>query len=755
MRVSLSVIALTLLFAAGLSHAKQNAQAPLPLIPAPATLERSPGAFTLRRDAPVVVRGDMAQALDAAQYFVELADATHGLHLALRPQEGAAEDGIEFTLDPDFPVGDDHSGEGYVLTVGAHGIRVVARSAHGLFYGGITLWQLLDAGGDHLPLQVPRVAITDHPRFAWRGLMLDSCRHMQSVEEIERLLDQMARHKLNVLHWHLTDDQGWRIEIKKYPKLTELGAWRTPATVHGTPPRYGGYYTQQQIRAIVAYAAARAITVVPEIEMPGHAQAAIAAYPEFGVTGARPPVSPDWGVHTYLYNVDDKTFAFLEDVLTEVMELFPSPYIHVGGDEAAKDQWQASPQVQQRMRDLGLADEAKLQGWFSARIEKFLAEHGRKMIGWDEILEGGVPPRATVMSWRGEQGGVDAAKSGHDVIMSPSPLMYFDHFQSALHDEPPGRPAVVSLQDVYAYEPVPHELEAAHAKHVLGAQANLWTEYMDTSARLEHAAFPRAAALAEVLWSPPQRRDWRDFLARLPAQIERYRAAHIAFADSAFAADFKAHAGSGSVQVEISDQAGFGQIRYASAGTVGATSAAYAKPVPLGADGRIVAATYAGAQALAAPREFRAPQLSRRDSDALASCVPGGGLDLRLPGPPAGEGVYRVNLFDPCWIYPAVDLGTMRNARVSLAALPYNFQLWKDIKNVATREPAGHLQVRIDGCSGKTVADLSARDTLGADERGTVTVQLPQGSGAHDLCFVLTRGLTDPLWVIGEIELER
>src|SRR6185312_8925842 len=323
------------------------------------------------------------------------------------------------------------------LSASPRGVRLVARTPHGLFNGSMTLWQLL-ATDPEKPLRVPRVAIADHPRFAWRGLMLDSARHLQSLDEIKRLLDQMAEHKLDVLHWHLTDDQGWRIEIRKYPKLTEVGAWRTPATVHGTPPRYGGFYTQAQIRAIVAYAAERFITVVPEIEMPGHAQAAIAAYPEFGVTGAAPPVSPDWGVHTYLYNVDEKTFGFLEDVLGEVMDLFPSPYIHVGGDEAAKDQWQSSPTVQQRMRELGVKDEAALQGYFTARIEKFLAAHGRKLIGWDEILEGGVPPRATVMSWRGNAGGIAAAQGGHDVVMSPSPPMYFDHVQSTRDDEPPG-----------------------------------------------------------------------------------------------------------------------------------------------------------------------------------------------------------------------------------------------------------------------------------------------------------------------------
>ena len=665
--------------------------APLPLLPLPANLARSPGYFTLRRGAKLILRSDNAEALGVAKYFVGLADSSYGAHLDLQPhtRAGATDDAIVFVLDPNFLVSGDAGGEGYELSVSARGIRLVARTPQGLFRGSVTLWQLLGTEGAAAPLRVPNVAIADHARFAWRGLMLDSSRHMQTPDEIKRLLEQMALHKLNVLHWHLTDDQGWRIQINKYPKLTEVGAWRKRASIGGDAPRYGGFYTQQQIRDIVAYAALRYITIVPEIEMPGHAQAAIAAYPQLGTDPDKaPPVSPDWGVHTYLYNVDDATFTFIEDVLGEVMQLFPGSYIHVGGDEAAKDQWQASARVQQRMRELDIKGEAVLQGWFTARIEKFLSAHGRRLIGWDEILEGSVPPSATVMSWHGSKGAVEAARGGHDVVLAPSPVLYFDHVQSKRHDEPPGRPDVVSLADVYAFEAAPAELDAAQARHVLGAQGNLWSEYLDTDARLEHAAFPRSAALAEALWTPAARRQWADFRQRMPAQMARYRAFGIAAAQSEFSAAPVAEAG-------------------------------------------------------------------RRSSDELLPCNPGKGLALRLPGPARNgkDGVYNVDIFDPCWIYPDVDLDATQALAIDAAQLPYNFQLWKDAKNVVARAPAGQLQAHLDRCDGKVVASLQWR----GDAQHIASIELPlrDRHGVHDVCLISTRGVADPIWAIDSVRLRQ
>jgi hexosaminidase len=733
----------------------------LPLIPAPVSVSRSPGYFTLRRGAPLVLRADNAQALGVARYFITLVDETSQLHLDLRPHGGSANDAIEFVLDPRFVVSGDSIGEGYELVSSPHGIRLTARTSSGLFYGSITLWQLLAAGGGEAPLHVPRVAISDYPRFAWRGLMLDSARHFQSPDCIRRLLDQMAQHKLNVLHWHLTDDQGWRIEIRKYPKLTEIGAFRTPAAVAGTPERYGGYYTQDDIRAIVRYASERFITIVPEIEMPGHAQAAIAAYPQFGVTGARPPVSHDWGVHAWLFNVDEATFAFLDDVLGEVMDLFPGTYIHVGGDEAAKGQWQASPHLQQRMHELGVADENALQGYFTGRIEKFLAAHGRKLIGWDEILAGGVPARATVMSWRGTAGGIEAARKGHDVVMAPSPLMYFDHYQSALHDEPPGRPEIVSLADVYAYEPVPRELDAAQAAHVLGAQAALWSEYLDSRQRMEHAAFPRAAALAEVLWSPPARRNWADFLARLPAQFARYRAADIAFADSVLAPDIRVHpdAAANHARVEIVNQSNYGEIRYALNGSSpGPDSPVYESQLSVPLPSTLSATTFADDVALAGrSRNLDSASLLRMNSDELPACSPDA-LILRLPGPSTdGERtVYRVDIFDPCWIYPRVNLDAVQAVTVTAAERPYNFQLAKDVSRIVKRaslSSGDELQVHLDRCDGEVLAAIPLRNA--ADKHGIARLQaqLPRHAGTHDLCFAFARAAPDPLWMIDTIQL--
>ena len=658
---------------------------PLPLIPLPASSTPTPGWLALHEGMPLIVRAHGESGQNEARYFADLVQRTHGLHLDVRSDAEAPSGAIVFEIAANAQgAAADEDDEAYRLDVDPSGVHAQASSAHGLFDAAITLWQLLDAATDAAHLALPYVHVQDQPRFRWRGLMLDSARHFQTPDEIERVLEQMAQLKLDVLHWHLTDDQGWRIEIKKYPRLTQIGAWRTEAAVGGRGARYGGFYTQAQIREIVAYAAARHITVMPEIEMPGHAQAAIAAYPALGVGGRRPAVSHDWGVHTYLYNVDERTFMFLENVLGEVLELFPSHYIHVGGDEAAKDQWHASATVQQRRRALGIADDAKLQGWFTARIERWLAARGRTLVGWDEILEGGVPPRAVVMSWRGTEGGIAAARAGHDVIMAPSPQLYFDHVQSTRPDEPPGRPEPVTLADVYAFEPVAKELDADAAQHVLGAQANLWSEYLDTPGRLEHAAFPRAAALAEALWSPRAARRWDDFRARLPAQMQRYRRADIAAADSEIAAPWVASPDS-------------------------------------------------------------------RSSDELKPCKDGG-LALRLPGPAFDEhpGVYRVDLFDPCWIDPRVDLTVSRRLQFVVAALPYNFQLWHDAKNVLQRPPGAHLQIRLDGCDGALLADLDFSRSHEAPVQRIGFALRAQG-GTHDICLRLTRTAAEPLWALGQV----
>jgi hexosaminidase len=372
------------------------------------------------------------------------------------------------------------------------------------------------------------------PRFPWRGAHLDVGRHFFNADFVKKYIDIIALHKMNVFHWHLTDDQGWRIEIKKYPLLTEIGAWRDE-TVIGHPKagkepvkydgiKHGGFYTQDEIKEIIDYAADRYITIVPEIEMPGHAMAAIASYPELGCTGEKVKVRTTWGVSPYIYNVDDNTFKFLEDVLTEVIDLFPSEYIHIGGDEAVKDQWEESKKIQQQIKDLGLKDEHELQSYFIKRIEEFINNKGRKLIGWDEILEGGLAPNATVMSWRGVQGGIAAAREGHDVVMTPTTYCYLDYYQSKITDkEPLAIGGYLPLDIVYSYEPVPSELSTDEAKHILGAQANVWTEYIASPELVEYMLLPRMTALAELTWTPKEMKDLDDFKKRLETQVERYK----------------------------------------------------------------------------------------------------------------------------------------------------------------------------------------------------------------------------------------
>ena len=348
-------------------------------------------------------------------------------------------------------------------------------------------------------------------------------------EAVLKHIDLLAMHKLNVFHWHLTEDQGWRIEIKKYPRLTEVGAWRPdsmtlPLTRDASKRKFSGvphsgFYTQDDVREVVRYAADRHITVVPEIEMPGHALAAIAAYPHLGNTGKQLGVKTFWGIEEHVLGVGDDVFEFLQDVLEEVLALFPSRFIHIGGDEAPKKEWKANPAAQARMKEQDLKDEEELQSWFVRRIDTWLTERGRRLIGWDEILEGGLAPGAAVMSWRGEKGGIAAAKAGHDVVMAPEKPTYFDHDQSA--DEEPAVRGLNTLADVYAYEPVPAELNDKEAAHVLGAQGQLWTEYMPDPKRVEYMAWPRLSALSEVLWSPRETRDPAGFAARLETHLER------------------------------------------------------------------------------------------------------------------------------------------------------------------------------------------------------------------------------------------
>lgn len=502
------------------------------IIPLPVSMQVLKSHCTITPETKIVYPSGNEETKKIAEYLNQLIFKTAGFQLLLSESEKPTRNSIHLQIG-DFP---DIGREGYILNSGNKGIQINANEPNGLFYGVITLWQLFPTSITENTIPIPSVRITDMPRFTWRGAHLDVGRHFFDVDFIKKYIDVIALHKMNVFHWHLTEDQGWRIEIKKYPLLTEIGAWRDE-TVIGHPwrnrdkgpikydgIRHGGFYTQDEIKDIIKYAAERYITVVPEIEMPGHAQAAIASYTGLGCTGEKVKVRTIWGISPYIYNTEENTFKFLEDVLTEVIDLFPSEYIHIGGDEALKDQWKASKKIQKQIKDLGLKDEHELQSYFIKRIEKFINSKGRKLIGWDEILEGGLAPNATVMSWRGILGGVEAAKQGHDVVMTPTTHCYLDYYQSENTDkEPLAIGGYLPLDTVYNFEPVPAQLSTDEAKHILGAQGNVWTEFIATTDYLEYMLLPRLTAIAELTWTPKEMKNLEDFKKRLDIQIERYK----------------------------------------------------------------------------------------------------------------------------------------------------------------------------------------------------------------------------------------
>ncbi|MFD7918456.1 beta-N-acetylhexosaminidase [Streptomyces sp. NPDC059740] len=505
------------------------------LLPQPRTLTPLDGEPPFTLDARTALDAGPGTEDTAHWLRATLGDA---LRLPLPPAGPATPKARRLTLavDPALPEG------GYRLQVhGERGAELAGGDAAGVFHGAQTLRQLLGPQAHRRapirppgPLAVPAVTVEDAPRFGWRGLLLDVARHFLSKDAVLRYLDLMAAHKLNVLHLHLTDDQGWRMEIHRYPELTRTGAWRPRTRLgHRDSTRWddrphGGYYTQDDLREIVAHAAARHITVVPEIDVPGHSQAAIAAYPYLGNTDvvdtAALGVWDTWGVNPNVLAPTETTLRFYEHVLEEVLEVFPSRFVHLGGDECPKDQWRASPTAQARIRELGLADEDELQSWFVRHFDTWLASRGRRLVGWDEILQGGLAPGATVSSWRGYAGGVSAARAGHDVVMCPEQQVYLNYREDGGADEPVPIGYVRTLADVYRFEPVPPELTEAEARHVLGTQANLWSEVTESQSRVDYQLFPRLAAFAEVAWSvlpAPADRDLAGFTARLADHYPR------------------------------------------------------------------------------------------------------------------------------------------------------------------------------------------------------------------------------------------
>lgn len=493
------------------------------IIPAPVSIKKNPGTFSLSQQTSIVADSPENKAV------LFLADYLHSKKMLNIQPKANSGDEITNSIVLTSSGTDGLPAEGYRLTITPEKIIIAGKGA-GLFYGIQTLIQLIPVEG-RASLILPCVQIEDYPRFGYRGMMLDVCRHFFSVEFIKKYIDLLAAYKFNTFHWHLTDDQGWRIEIKKYPRLTTIGSQRaetvignyhdrTPQQYDNTP--YGGYYTQDQIRDVVKYAADRYITIIPEIEMPGHSEAALAAYPELSCDPSRNyKVSETWGVFYDVYCPSEKTFSFLQDVLTEVMDLFPSKYIHIGGDEVPKNVWKESAYCQKLIKTLNLKDENGLQSYFIQRMEKFVNSKGRHIIGWDEILEGGLSPNATVMSWRGEAGGIAAAQQNHDVIMTPgSGGLYLDAAQGKLSDEPVGIGGYSPLKKTYNYNPTPASLTPDQQKHILGAQANLWTEYIATEAKADYMLLPRLLAVSELTWTPLANKNYNDFAnVRLPYHL--------------------------------------------------------------------------------------------------------------------------------------------------------------------------------------------------------------------------------------------
>lgn len=667
------------------------------IVPNPASLAREAGELRLDARTAIVADAGDEGARRVAASLSDLVVRAHGVNLAVRakPARGA----IELRRTPDTAA----PHESYRLEVRPDGATISAPSTAGLMHGATTFWQLLAREGGQLA--APAVTVADAPRFAWRGVMLDSARHYQSPEFLRRFIDWMAIHKLNVLHWHLTDDQAWRLEIRKYPRLTQVGAWRVPAgaapradidPATGKPRLYGGSYSQETVRGLVAYAAARGITIVPEIEMPGHATTALAAYPELAATSAPPTEVPsDWGVYPNVYSLEEKTFGFIEDVLDEVMALFPGRYIHVGGDEVEKGQWHATPRARARLRELGIEDPARAQGYFTQRIARFLQSRGRRLVGWDEVLEPGLPLSAVVMSWRGIDGALKAAAGGHDTVLAAHPVLYFDNRQGPSRAEPPGRARIVSLQDVYAFEPMPPAIAPERRKHVLGLQGNVWTEHIRTEERVGWMTFPRAAAVAELGWSQPERRDWDDFQRRMQAMYARYAALGIPHRPR----DSRPSSG--------------------------------------------------------APRPASA---SARSSHDLRLCSEHIALGLEDDAPLKGKrAVFIVDIQNPCWIFPGASLGNARALVASVGQVPFNFQIGDDVRKIrfpAAATPQGELEVRLGSCEG----ELLARLALAPAAKSNAVTQLPRARidprpGVHDLCIRFAQPSLDPLWVIDSIAI--
>ncbi|NER12704.1 family 20 glycosylhydrolase [Leptobacterium flavescens] len=589
---------ISVLFLLGIGCTSTDIKPEIPrIIPQPLEIELNKGAFTL--NPQTTLKADETLGVNAS-YLKNL--IREGTGIELEETETIAANQIVLEVAGT----DTENEEAYELEIDKNSIKIKAAGNRGIFYGIQSLRQLFppcfeDGSCEDEKFAIQALNIKDEPRFVYRGMHLDVGRHFFDIDDIKTYIDMLAMLKMNTFHWHLTEDQGWRIEIKKYPRLTEVGAYRKETLIghYNDQPhkfdgkRYGGFYTQEQVKEIVAYAAERQITVVPEIEMPGHSQAAIAAYPELGCAKEPVEVATKWGIFEEIYCPNEKTFAFLEGVLDEVIALFPSEYIHIGGDEAPKTRWKSCAHCQQLIKKEGLKDEHELQSYFITRMEKYLNSKGRQIIGWDEILEGGLAPNATVMSWRGMQGGIEAAKHGNHVVMTPTSHSYFDYYQSENENEPLAIGGFLPLKKVYEFNPIPEELNAEEAKLVLGAQGNIWTEYMPDFDKVTYMAFPRAIALSEVVWSEDTDKDYLEFISRLERFQERMDHLNIKYANHLYEIEGELINEDGNLFYELKTLLPDKEIRYTVDGTdLNSSSPLYTSPIKIDRNITIKAGVY-------------------------------------------------------------------------------------------------------------------------------------------------------------------
>ena len=568
------------------------------IIPQPVSIQMQPGNFVIDPLTTVQYSSAQKNLKPVADFFISAIKSISGYSLQVNT---TGKKKVEFKIEAIASVGS----EGYLMNVTPSSITIKANNKSGILYGVQSILQVLPPIRTNAQLEIPCMAITDYPRFKYRGMHLDVSRHFFGPELVKEYIDLMSYYKFNTFHWHLTDDQGWRMEVKKYPKLTSVAAWRVdhndkvwsdrPQAREGEPATYGGYYTQEQIKEIVAYAAQRNITIIPELDVPGHTAAAIAAYPYLSCP-QKPQLPMTGGNYTGMSSSlcpgNDSMFTFLQNVYSEVISLFPSTYIHIGGDEVDKTPWKHCAKCQARIKKEGLKNEDELQSYFIKRMEKFILSKNRRIIGWDEILEGGLAPEATVMSWRGEAGGIEAAKMKHDVVMTPGKPVYFDHYQAGPMGEPMAIGGMNTLKNVYDYEPVPKELNGEEAKHVLGAQANLWAEYITTAKQVEYMVLPRMAALAEVVWAPKQNKDWNSFIERMQYHYKVYGLKGLNYCPGNYTVSIRPSSQNGKLAVTLSTEILNGEIYYTTDGTEpGLQSNKYTAPVEINSSVLLKAST--------------------------------------------------------------------------------------------------------------------------------------------------------------------